>query len=168
MNMRFWRIMAVLSVPPLLASCVLMPKPLELGMVGPGPNAPSVPPPTGALKVYTAVKCYPYDHQFFYAHTDYGVYAMDDHRVKSVRNAASFLDLNPAIVALPAGTYHVVAWAKGYDLVRVPVVIEAGRLTTVNLEDGVPKPAPSGKAGDLVRMPDGRIVGWSASASGGR
>jgi hypothetical protein len=61
-----------------------------------------------------------------------------------------------------------VAWADGYELVRVPVVIKAGQLTEVNLETNRNSPIPATAEGDVVRMDDGRIVGWSAAVAGTR
>ncbi len=147
-------------------SCALTTKPVVLGTVGPDPTAKVLATTTGFLKVYTAVKCYPYDRQYYFGHTDYGVYDAAVKRVKSVQNAAWFHDLAPALVTLPAGTYNVVAWADGYELVEVPVVIKAGQLTEVNLEANRKPSITATAEGDVVRMNDGRIVGWSAASTG--
>jgi murein DD-endopeptidase MepM/ murein hydrolase activator NlpD len=157
-----------LGVSTLAMSCALATKPVLLGAVGPDPSARAASTPMGFLRVYSAVKCYPYDRQYYFARTDYGVYDTKGNRVRSVQNAARFHDLAPALVTLPAGTYDVVAWADGYELVRVPVVIKAGQLTEVNLETNRNSPIPATAEGDVVRMDDGRIVGWSAAVAGTR
>ncbi|HVM60961.1 MAG TPA: hypothetical protein VMV72_08845 [Verrucomicrobiae bacterium] len=149
----------------LAMSCALTTKPVVLGTVGPDPSAPASATATGFLKVYSAVKCYPYDRQFYYGHTDYGVYDTKGTRVRSVRNAASYHDLAPALVSLPAGRYDVVAWADGYELVKVPVVIRTGQLTEVNLEADRKPDVTATTEDSVVRMDDGRIVGWSATGA---
>ncbi|MGD1019042.1 MAG: hypothetical protein ABSA12_06955 [Verrucomicrobiia bacterium] len=154
-----------LGVSTFAMSCALTTKPVMLGTVGPDPSAQAASSTTGFLKVYSAVKCYPYDRQYYFEHTDYGVYDAAGKRVKSVRNAAGFHDPTPALVTLPAGAYNVVAWADGYELVKVPVVIKAGQLTEVNLEANRKPSIPATAEADVVRMYDGRVVGWSAAGA---
>lgn len=154
-----------LGVSTFAMSCALTTKPVVLGTVGPDPSSQVLATTNGFLRVYTAVKCYPYDRQYYFGHTDYGIYDAAGKRVRSVRNAARFHDLTPALVTLPAAIYNVVAWADGYELVKVPVVIKAGQLTEVNLEADRKPSIPATVAGDVVRMDNGRIVGWSATGA---
>ena len=66
---------------------------------------------------------------------------------------------------IPQGLYRFgVGWFDAYQLVKVPVVIKAGCLTTVNLEKNDHGLFPTGKTADLLQTPDGRIVGWAANA----
>jgi hypothetical protein len=147
-------------------SCTLMQQPVAVAPVGPGPVRHPALTSTGFLKVYTEVECYPYDEDMYYfAHTDYGVYRPDGQRIKSVQNAASFHSLAPKQVELPPGQYEVVGWTDAYQLVKVPVLIKAGCLTTVNLEKDAHQLFQNAKQDDLVRTADGRIVGWSANVT---
>jgi hypothetical protein len=82
-----------------------------------------------------------------------------------VDNEVYFHSLGPEVVTLPPGSYSVVGWADGYELVKVPVVIQAGLLTQVNLEAHGNAEFPGARTNDMVRMEDGRIVGWPASVS---
>jgi hypothetical protein len=51
-------------------------------------------------------------------------------------------------------------------MVKVKVVIEPGKLTTVNLVYNRSSPnAPSKVNHDVVRLPNGSIVGWRAEGS---
>ena len=161
--MKQWPMLCWLGVSIFAMSCALTTKPVVLGTVGPDPSARAASTLTGFLRVYSAVKCYPYDRQYYFGRTDYGVYDTKGNRVRSIQNAARFHDLAPALVTLPAGAYNVVAWADGYELVRVPVVIKAGQLTEVNLEANRKPSIAATTEGDVVRMDDGRIVGWSAA-----
>jgi hypothetical protein len=149
----------------LATSCAFIPKPVALAPVGPGPYGHATTAPTGFLEVYTAVKCYPYDRQFYYAHTAYGVYDTGGRHVRSVDNESYFHSLEPEVVSLPPGSYSVVGWADGYELVKVPVIIKAGLLTQVNLETHGEAAFPGARTNDMVRMEDGRIVGWPAGVT---
>ena len=147
-------------------SCTLLQTPTAVAPIGPEPGSRPTLATAGFLKVYTDVECYPYDEdQYYYAHTDYGIYTPDGKRVKSVQNAESFHSLPPKQVALPPGQYTVVGWSDAYQRVKVPVVIQAGCLTTVNLEKDAHMLFQNAKPADLVHTPDGRIVGWAANVA---
>ena len=166
--MKTQRLLALVTVAGALwtCSCTLMQQPVAVAPVGPGPGSQTALADTGFLKVYTEVECYPYDEDlYYYSHTAYGIYDLDGNRIKSVQNTASFHSLNPMKVALPPGQYAVVGWSDAYQLVKVPVRIEAGRLTTVNLEKNDHQLFQKAKADELVYTADGRIVGWSASVT---
>ncbi len=110
------------------------------------------------------MKTYPVDDETYYrVHTDYGIYDMTGHRVMSVRNAASYHDPAPKMVALHEGNYMIEGWTDEYQLLKVPVVIRAGRATIVNLEANGNNLFSGAKGDDVVRAPDGRIIGWSTN-----
>jgi len=157
-----WLTLLLPGILCLGAACALMSKPVTLAPVGPDPYGRPTSGPMGFLEVYTTVKCYPYDRQWYYAHTAYGVYGPDDKRVKSVGNDVYMYVVEPEVVDLPPGWYSIVGWADGNILVRVPVLIEAGRLTQVNLETKGKASFTGPGTNNLVRMDDGRIVGWPA------
>ena len=85
--------------------------------------------------------------------------------VKDVGNTNGHYDTAPETVPLPPGNYTVKARAKDYLSVLVPVVIEAGRITSVHLDDRwhPPKSTPTT---EFVFEPGGQPVGWSAERPG--
>ena len=120
----------------LACSCMTLQTPVTLAPVGPGPSSQVTQASTGSLKVYTQVQGYSYEADYYYfVHSDYNVYNLNGWRVRSVQNTELYRSLTPRAVALPPGHYEVVAWGDAYQqLVKVPVEIKAGCLTTVNLE----------------------------------
>jgi len=163
--MKTQRLLALLTVAGALltCSCTLMQQPVAVAPVGPAPGSQPALADTGFLKVFTAVNCGSADNMVYIKHTDYGIYDTAGSRVKSVYNADSFQGQDPVEVALPAGQYTVQGWSDAYRLVKVPVAIKTGCLTTVNLEKDDHGFFRGGNASDLVQTPDGRIVGWSSS-----
>jgi hypothetical protein len=153
----------MVAVSMMTVSCTLMQQPVAVAPVGPAPGSQLALADTGFLKVFTDMKFSRYDDMFYATHTDYGVYDDAGKLIKSVQNAESFHSPTPMQVALPPGHYIVEGWSDAYKLVKVPVLIEAGSLTTVNLEKDDHGLFPGGIAADLVHTPDGRIVGWPTS-----
>src|SRR5438093_7903051 len=124
------------GIVPLLVSCASSRKVAVLDPVGPAPLATSTASAAtdGTLKVFSLRGIFNDEGVNYHPHTDYAIYAGDGKRVKQVQNKIYAYDEEPASVSLPAGSYTVEALAKGYAHVQVPVIIEAGRLTSVDLE----------------------------------
>lgn len=100
------------------------------------------------------------------AHTDYTIYRQNGSIVRRVRNARVGGDPQPTLVSLPAGRYNVVAYARGFGLIAIPVVVERGKRTVVNLQR-FPNPlVQCVPKDDAVCLADGRIVGWRADVLG--
>jgi hypothetical protein len=88
----------------------------------------------------------------------------DNKLVKRVPNAIGIHDEDPSLVELPAGAYTVLARSEYYGMVRVKVIVKAGEQTTVNLEyKKPPAQLTAAEAGDLVRLPNGTVVGTRAN-----
>jgi hypothetical protein len=130
----------------------------------------------GFLTVYTRTETYPFGEDVndtlelgnwnweimtYSVHSDYAIYDPSGRLLKSVRNTASFHDPRPKVVALPAGNYSIQGLGDGNERWRVPVVIKAGRVTIVNLESNN-RHIHGADDKDVVRGPDGRIIGWLA------
>jgi len=153
----------------LATACALTSTPsVVVGPVGPAPetNRKTLPPPAtgdGFLEVHSAIRAYVSEREMYRVHTAYGIYTPDGRRFKSVQNTQGLNTPEALVIALPPGAYDIKAWADGLILVKVPVVIEPHRLTRVNLEAGDADLAKKAKPEQLVRLPDGRIVGWSAT-----
>lgn len=142
-----------------LAGCVS--GPAALAPVGPGPGGRPAAGSDGYVEVFTATHRVDVDFEaYFNPHLSYEIEDASGRTVKSVANHSSDMDEAPDVVALPPGRYVVVGQSTWCGLVAVPVVIERGRTTVVRL-DGSWHGRTSGP--DLVRLPNGEAVGWSAA-----
>lgn len=118
------------------AGCATNPAPVvTLNAVGPKPGRVQPPGPMqGWLEVYTATTEYNNGGLMYYPHTAYSIQKEHGVFYKRVENRENPVDEKPQLVALPAGTYHVLARSDREGMVRVPVIIKEGRTTVVNLE----------------------------------
>ncbi len=156
----------VAGLLPLLASCAGSRGPLVIGPVGPETSRRIEATPTGYLKVYSATEDHKDGNMHYFPHTSYSICTEDGKILRKVANAIGVHDEDPALVELPAGTYTALAESKCYGMVKVKVVIERGKLTTVNLECNQPSPRdPTKSVHDSVRLPNGSVVGWRADGS---
>lgn len=168
----------------LLASACITQQPIRLTTaVGPDPLLPAQPTAQGFLTVYTVLKthyverCYDdlnlplgvnSDYwaptQLWYrVHADYRLYDPRGHRLQTIHNEAAYHDPHPKVVALREGPYTIAGWGDGQELFNVPVLIKPGRLTVVNLDANPGQLFQGAPTSAVVRIPDGRIIGWSAS-----
>jgi hypothetical protein len=86
--------------------------------------------PQGYLKVYSVSD--EFNDGAYYAHSSYAIYSIDGRLFKRVENNISRTDdLIPSQVALPIGSYTVVARSQRGGEVRVHFVIKAGQRTIV-------------------------------------
>jgi hypothetical protein len=100
------------------------------------------------------------------AHTHYTIYTQDGKVFEHVKNARNYEDPQPALVSLPPGRYQIEARARNYGWVTIPVVIEANKLTVVNLQR-VPNPAVASiDRANAVMLGGERILGWKANLAG--
>jgi len=158
----------LLLVLALASGCATRPRPLVLDPIGPPPPAAVKTGTSGSLLVFSAFDPTPdrlrspYRRQY----TDYTVLSADGQRaVQTVRNDNGSVAGGPRRVELPVGGYRVRARANGYGTVTVPVVIRPSQETAVHLEGSVWWPRSSAIfQSDPVRLPDGEIAGWRASA----
>jgi hypothetical protein len=88
----------------------------------------------GSLEVYSATDEFNDGGLLYYAHSSYGIYALDGKLVKNVENHISRSDEKPATVSLPVGSYTVVARSEKNGYVRIPVMIKNGRRTLLTLD----------------------------------
>jgi hypothetical protein len=145
----------------LLTSCGS--EPLVLSPIGPAHSTGgSYLTGVGRLQVFTETDEFEVDHDVpYFPHRDYQIYTADGKRLQRVWNAQNHEDETPTIVSLPAGRYEVRADAEFYGLVRVPVLIKPNQLTKVILQPGW-KPQLTASANEVVSLPKGYAVGWSA------
>lgn len=180
--MRYLRTLAGACAIFGLAGCASTPDVAVLTPVSPAPAEGVKARRDGFLQVYSARKRAFTDlnteeflwnndfgkNDFLYhpAHTDYDILSEDGKLVQHVTNARDINDPHPALVPLPPGTYKLHAKAEDYGTARftavVPVVIHGGTTTAAHLDEEPWKPTGPYDKSDLVRLPDGRIVGWQA------
>lgn len=115
----------------------------------------------GDLVVYSATHAATYEQSEYPVHTEYTIATLDDRVIERVANQTGPFSASPAKVPLPPGEYHVKALVERGGFVIVPVVIEAGKTTVVDL-DGEAVPQDLSTNDELVRLPDGHVVGWRA------
>lgn len=113
----------------------------------------------GYLKVLTATQAIQANEIVTLRHLPYSVYRPDGKRVCGVVNHIGPTDQHAMTIPLPAGEYVVYAPATGYGQVKVPVRIAGSRLTEVHLDGSGLEETGDVPEADLVRLPDGRVVG---------
>jgi hypothetical protein len=106
--------------------------PLSPGPVRPGNLDYRTELPQGYLKVYSSDE---FNDGAYYGHGSYAIYSIDGRLFKRAENNISRTDnLIPWEVALPIGSYTVVARSQTGGEVRVRFVIKAGQRTIVDLD----------------------------------
>jgi len=113
------------------------------------------------LQVYSATYAGTTEQSEYPVHTDYTIETTDDRIVERVRNLSGPFNAFPATVTLTPGRYRVEAQYDGGKFVAFPVDIEPARITTVNLNDATLQPTAADPSREPIRLPGGRLVGWS-------
>src|SRR6185312_14573868 len=121
--------------------------------VGPAPSFAAR--RSGKLIVYTATYVPTVEQSEYSVHTNYTVATPTDKVIERIGNATGTFNSKPATVELPSGQYHVRAQYDGGGFVIVPVVIEAGKTTVVDLDGEALPQHPADETPDKVRLPDG-------------
>lgn len=110
--------------------------PVAVAPVGPNPVGLNYEMSNGQLEVFSAlIGRSEGNNPCWYQHAGYTVYSAQGLCVKHADNTVGHYEQRPRLVSLPLGKYFVRAGAKDYLSVKVPVVIEAGRVTKVHLDD---------------------------------
>src|SRR6266446_283672 len=108
--------------------------PLSPGPVRPGNLDYRTELPQGYLRVYSATDEFNDGDAWYFPHSSYAIYTIDGKLFKNVKNQRSPADEIPEVVALPVGTYTVVARSERDGYGRVLVVIKEGQQTIVDLD----------------------------------
>ncbi len=165
-----------------LAGCATSSTLTVTNPVGPAPTEHANTAGACSLEVYSARVRAPIDpnkeeflwnndfgrNDFLYepAHTDYTIYTQDGKVFQHVKNARNYEDSQPAVVNLPPGTYRIHTRARDFGWVNVPVVIEPGKLTVVDVQREPNPVEESVDRGDAVVLGGERIIGWRANLAG--
>lgn len=146
----------------LASGCALNRNYVVLTPVGPPPRIAANNAPEGGLAIHSAfdVGGGGIDSEQQY-HSGYKIYSLDGKSLRYVNNKVGIIE-DPQVVSLPPGRYNVVARAAAFGSVTVPVVIEAGKTTSVHLDGSELTSGIQTSAQGLVSLPDGLIIGWSA------
>jgi hypothetical protein len=107
--------------------------PLSPGPVRPGNFDYRTELPQGYLKVYSATDEFNDGNAWYFPHSSYAIYTIGGKLFKNVKNQRSPDDEIPEVVALPVGTYAVVARSERDGYRRVLVVIKEGQQTILDL-----------------------------------
>jgi hypothetical protein len=108
--------------------------PLSPGPIRPGNLDYRTELPQGYLKVYSATDEFNDGDALYFPHSSYAIYTIDGKLFKNVKNQRFPADEIPEVVALPVGTYAVVARSERDGYGRVFVVIKGGQQTIVDLD----------------------------------
>jgi len=180
--MKYANVIAMSSIMVWVAGCASAHKVVVQDTVGPCHRVAASGASEGSLLVYSAREAAPLDintevyfwnadfgkNEFVYgtALSDYRIFDRDGSVVERVRNSRDVSGKTPAQVRLAPGRYTIEAEAErggGTTMtVVVPLVVEAGQITTVHLE---PTSETAGEATDprrVVMLADGRIIGCRA------
>jgi hypothetical protein len=90
----------------------------------------------GYLKVYSATDEFNDGGLAYHSHSSYAIYTTDGKLFESVENHISRNDESPELVALPVGSYLVIARSEGHGDVGIRVAIKPGWLTVLDLDLG--------------------------------
>jgi hypothetical protein len=124
------------------ASCLVEPTraqaggkdPLSPGPVRPGNLGYRTELPQGYLKVYSAIDRFKDGDARYFPHSSYAIYTIDGRLYENVRNHRSADDEVPEVVALPVGTYTVVARSERGGYADMLVVIKEGKQVVLDLD----------------------------------
>ena len=108
--------------------------PLSPGQIRPGNLDYRTESPQGYLEVYSATDEFNDGDALYFPHSSYAIYTIDGKLFKNVKNQRFPADEIPEVVALPVGTYAVVARSERDGYGRVLVVIKEGQQTIVDLD----------------------------------
>ncbi len=158
-------VLAGAGLVALLAGCATTPVPVA--PVGPNPSAARSDSSRGGLQVFSRLARHSDEQNQgssdpnpqWYQHTAYEIFDLQGNLVSNVQNRPHHYDDVPDLVRLPPGQYTVKAESADYFWVQVPVKIETGKTTNLHL-DGRWSPPPGTPDGDIIKLPDGRPVGW--------
>jgi len=109
---------------------------LSLGFVSPRHLNNRAELPQGYLRVSSATEQFNDGGLSYYAHSSYAIRTIDGKLFKRVENHISPSDELPEIVSLPVGSYIVEARSEKNGYVRIPITIEEGQRTSLDLDLG--------------------------------
>ncbi len=132
-------------------------------VVGPNPKAVPSTGTDGTLEVYSALSGHTEgSNPAWYRYSNYTIWDENEDWLERVDNAQGHYSTTPALVNLPPGYYLVEGRAKNGVLMKVPVQIKIGEITSVYL-NGHWQPPTNTPPAKLVSAPGDYSVGWRVS-----
>jgi hypothetical protein len=107
--------------------------PLFPGPVRPGGLDYPAGSPQGYLTVYLMVDEFNDGRAWYFPHSAFAVYTIDGKLFKNIKRLFTD-DETPEVVALPVGSYMIVARSEKDARISLPVVIKAGQRTILDLD----------------------------------
>jgi hypothetical protein len=107
---------------------LLSPGPLRLGHLDRRAELPQ-----GSLKVCSTTDEFNDGNTWYFPHSFYAIYTIDGKLLKNVTSRFAN-DESPEVVALPVGSYMIVARSEKNRSIHLPVVIKAGERTILDLD----------------------------------
>jgi hypothetical protein len=86
----------------------------------------------GYLTVYLTAD--EFNDAWYFPHSAFAIYTIDGKLFKNVKSHFTYDEIPEVLVALPVGSYIVVARSEKDGYIRLPVVIKAGRRTILDLD----------------------------------
>lgn len=136
---------------------------MALPRLGPAPRTAQPGAVAGTLIAYTEmiVQANLRLNREVFQNSSYQVLDEAGKRIVFVHNCGpEFEEDRPNSVPLPPGDYVVKALNSRYQPMYVPVRVEAGRTTLINLATGKPRRAPLMSGPNLVHLPTGEAAGF--------
>jgi hypothetical protein len=88
----------------------------------------------GYLTVYLTADEFNDGSTWYFPHSAFAIYTIDGKLFKNVKSYFSYDEIPEVLVALPVGSYIVVARSENDGYIRLPVVIKAGQRTILDLD----------------------------------
>ena len=88
----------------------------------------------GYLTVYLTADEFKDGSTWYFPHRAFAIYTIDGKLFKNVKSHFSYDEIPEVLVALPVGSYIVVARSEKDGYIRLPVVIKAGQRTILDLD----------------------------------
>jgi hypothetical protein len=108
--------------------------PLFSGLIRPGDLDYPAGSSQGYLTVYLTVDEFNDGNTWYFPHSAFAIYTIDGKLVKNVKSNFTYDEIPEVLVALPVGSYIVVARSEKDGYLRLPVVIKAGQRTILALD----------------------------------
>ena len=161
------RFLLYTEVSVLLAGCSAISQQVLMPPIGPRPNEhiESV-GGKGQLIVYSDTDEHDEDAVYYYPHSAYTIFTLDGKKVRYVRNHRDKYDEAPEVVSLEPGDYSIRARAESCGYVNVNVSVKSGQITPVYFGRGNGNSRLDANEAAVVRLPNGRLVGWAADNVG--
>jgi hypothetical protein len=108
--------------------------PLFLGPIRPGDLDYPAGSSQGYLTVYLTADEFNDGNAWYFPHSAFAIYTIDGKLFKNVKSHFTYDEIPEVLVALPVGSYMVVARSEKDGYIRLPVVIKAGERTILDLD----------------------------------